>query len=661
MRTIHFTFGIFVASITATSLHHLTHERQVPGAAGWEKRFKLKSDSVLPMRIALAQQNIDAAEEYLLSVSDPTSPQYSQHWTPAAVAQKFAPSKTTIDEVLHWLNQSGIAHARLRRSHSGGDLYFGATVQEAERLLHTTYYGYEHIISRKVHPGCDDYSVPLSIRKHVDFVSPTVHRGHELRRRGFPTFNPINSTSLHYADVDDAPGTSGSRTQGEAGSEVSADPPGCDKLTTPDCLRALYHIPVMKTSNPKNSFGLVEFTWGGYLPDDLDRFFRKFEPKLVGQRPKYEAIDGGYTQTVVNDFPFNGEADLDMEYAMSLTFPLNITNYQVGDPWVLGGMNNFLAAMDNTYCGSLDPAFDSIYPDSHPASDPLPAGYNKSDCGIYEPAKVISVSYAHDEIAFTPSYEKRQCMEYLKLGLQGVTVVFASDDFGTAGTNGSCIGTAGTGNACSGVSGNFNPTFPSTCPYVTSVGGTQLPLNSGVSDREVAFDTLLKDPSNSTTGTQISSGGGFSGVFTVPSYQSRAVQSYLDNQETDLSKIGIKCNSNNGQIMRGFPDVAANAAAHVTAVTGKLLKVYGTSGAAPVFASMVAMINDARLSAGKPTVGFINPVLYANPQVMNDIVVGSNYDCNGQKAFPTAKGWDPVTGLGTPDFNRMLDLFLQLP
>jgi tripeptidyl-peptidase I len=59
-------------------------------------------------------------------------------------------------------------------------------------------------------------------------------------------------------------------------------------------------------------------------------------------------------------------------------------------------------------------------------------------------------------------------------------------------------------------------------------------------------------------------------------------------------------------------------------------------------------------------VGFVNPALYANPRVLNDITSGTNpgCDCLG---FEAVEGWDPVTGLGSPDYLRMLELFMRLP
>ena len=85
----------------------------------------------------------------------------------------------------------------------------------------------------------------------------------------------------------------------------------------------------------------------------------------------------------------------------------------------------------------------------------------------------------------------------------------------------------------------------------------------------------------------------------------------------------------------------------------------GTSAAAPTFAAILNRINEERIAVGKSTVGFVNPTLYANPQVLHDITVGNNSGC-GTPGFYAAMGWDPVTGLGTPNYAAMLSLYLSL-
>jgi hypothetical protein len=75
---------------------------------------------------------------------------------------------------------------------------------------------------------------------------------------------------------------------------------------------------------------------------------------------------------------------------------------------------------------------------------------------------------------------------------------------------------------------------------------------------------------------------------------------------------------------------------------------FGSGLSAPIFGAVITLINEERTATGKGPVGFINPVLYSHPHVMNDVVNGSNGNC-GTPGFKAVPGWDPVTGLGTPN------------
>ncbi|KAM5532443.1 hypothetical protein V8D89_013859 [Ganoderma adspersum] len=212
------------------------------------------------------------------------------------------------------------------------------------------------------------------------------------------------------------------------------------------------------------------------------------------------------------------------------------------------------------------------------------------------------------------------CFAYAQLGTRGTSILFASGDGGVAGQQAS--------DTCP--DGLFVPTFPSTCPFVTSVGSTE-----GVAP-EVA-------------GTF--SAGGFSNIFPRPDYQSSVALAYLDALNLTASPLAGHFNTTG----RAFPDVSMTGRDIAIIAAGVPQPVLGTSASTPMFASMVALVNDQMLNAGLPPLGFLNPLLYSTGAagVFNDIDVGNNPGC-GSDGFPALEGWDPVTGLGTPDFERLL-------
>lgn len=153
----------------------------------------------------------------------------------------------------------------------------------------------------------------------------------------------------------------------------------------------------------------------------------------------------------------------------------------------------------------------------------------------------------------------------------------------------------------------------------------------------------------------------------MPGYQKSAVNEYLSNYNPGYPSYvytGKDSVGSGGGIYakggRGMPDVSANGAKLATYINGELTKTYGTSLAAPIFASLITLINNERTKAGKGSVGFINPVLYAHPEVFTDITIGHASGCltDGYSAVP---GWDPTTGLGTPNYPALLQVFMDLP
>jgi tripeptidyl-peptidase-1 len=249
--------------------------------------------------------------------------------------------------------------------------------------------------------------------------------------------------------------------------------------------------------------------------------------------------------------------------------------------------------------------------------------------------QVLSTSYGEDEQSVPPAYAQSVCNLFAQLASRGVSVIFSSGD---SGVGSGCVSNDGQNRAI------FLPTFPAACPWVTSVGATQ-----GQPEKAAPF-----------------SSGGFSNYWAQPSWQSSAVNQYL-------TSLGSKFNGYYNASGRGFPDVSAQGLNFAIYDKGSLGGVEGTSCSAPTFSGIIGLLNDARLRAGLSSMGFLNPWLYSNASsALNDITSGSSAGCNGYSSFnstrlPNGKvipgagwaattGWDPVTGLGTPNFPKLLSI-----
>lgn len=301
-----------------------------------------------------------------------------------------------------------------------------------------------------------------------------------------------------------------------------------------------------------------------------------------------------------------------------------------------------LFAFDQSYCGATDPGLDH--------------GYNASACGIYKPPTVISISYVWNEAEFSDHYLQRQCLEFLKLGLQGVTILAATGDWGTADQMDQCVDTK-TG-ALNFDQGSFSSVFPASCPWVTAVGGTQLePTNTAWAESLALFP-----PETVFNQDTFSSGGGFSRIFRAPKYQASLVASYLNLPKETAHLANLSSRGYFNRTGRGYPDVSLMASNYTIALHGSLHSVSGTSASTPVLASMIAKINNARLRIGKSAVGFINPVLYKyRDEITRDVQTGFNHGCGVSRAFPATEGWDAATGLGSLDYSKLLKLYIRLP
>ncbi|KAH8989921.1 peptidase S8/S53 domain-containing protein [Lactarius hatsudake] len=234
--------------------------------------------------------------------------------------------------------------------------------------------------------------------------------------------------------------------------------------------------------------------------------------------------------------------------------------------------------------------------------------------------QTLTTTYGIDEVKVPPDYAASACLLFAQLGLRGVSVLYSSGDDGVG--EGDCL----VGDSSGGRHVQFIPVFPASCPWLTVVGGTTSHAP------EIAASI---------------SGGGFSNVFQRPDYQNIAVPFYLHT-------LGDRYN----WLLqgRGYPDIAAQAFHCGIVVNGEFMHIDGTSCATPTVAGIIALLNDYRLYKGKPVLGFLNYWLYGSGLTgLNDITSGSNPGCNTD-GFPAIVGWDPVTGLGSLNFDKLEEI-----
>ncbi|TFK88152.1 subtilisin-like protein [Polyporus arcularius HHB13444] len=520
---------------------------------------------MLRLTIALPQNNATGLQASLLDVSDPTSENYGHHLSKSEVEQLVAPKAESSKAVSDWLSKNGISPDST--SASGDMVTIKVPAEKANALLNANFTTYTHEASNTTMVRTLAYSLPSDLQEHVAFIYPTTQFiPPASRKAAVKVIQPFRKTKRSQSKRADIPSQ-------------------CAQVITPQCLQAIYNIPPTPATAAGNSLGVSGF--GGEVAnhDDLKDFLAQARPDITNSTFAVQSVDGGS-----DDGQGTTEASLDIQYTVGLATNVPTTFVSVGDQNQDGDLGGFLDIINFLL-----------------AQD--------------DPPRVLTTSFGFDEAPFAsqaPDLATTLCNAYAQLGARGTSVLFASGDGGVSGpqANDACDGQA------------FSPTFPSGCPFLTSVGSTQ-----GINPETAAAFTS----------------GGFSNIFAQPDYQADAVAGYLKT-------LG---NTNAGLFNpkgRAFPDVSTQGVQFAIEVAGQLQGVDGTSASSPTFASVVALLNDALLNAGKSPLGFLNPMLYSQgAAALNDITSGSNPGC-GTDGFPAVAGWDAVTGLGTPDFAKLLTL-----
>ncbi len=225
---------------------------------------------------------------------------------------------------------------------------------------------------------------------------------------------------------------------------------------------------------------------------------------------------------------------------------------------------------------------------------------------------VISISWGGPESSWTSQAMTAMDSACQDAAMLGVSICVASGDNG----------------ATDGVSdGKDHVDFPASSPSVLGCGGTLLEA----SGNKITEEEVWNDASSGGGAT----GGGVSQFFALPTWQ----------------KIGAKVPAApNGFAGRGVPDVAGDAdpdSGYEIVVDGQQEVVGGTSAVAPLWAGLIVLMNQ---KLGK-SVGYLNPLLYGTTveATFHDITSGNN------DGYSAGAGWDPCTGLGSPDGAKLLN------
>lgn len=166
----------FLAAFPFVAPHpttHILHEKRDFNLSGAIDRRRIDGDVLLPMRIGL-KPNADAmenGEEWLMAISDPTSPDYGKFWTRDQVIDAFAPHEDSVNGVIDWLNANGIS--ALTHTDNKQWIAFDLPASQAEVLLRTEFYEHERANGGS-EASCDEYLLPEHLSSHVDFITPGI-------------------------------------------------------------------------------------------------------------------------------------------------------------------------------------------------------------------------------------------------------------------------------------------------------------------------------------------------------------------------------------------------------------------------------------------------------------------------------------------------------
>mmetsp|Transcript_49230 Transcript_49230/g.141501 ORF Transcript_49230/g.141501 Transcript_49230/m.141501 type:complete len:660 (+) Transcript_49230:115-2094(+) len=600
-------------SLNALQMRRATSRRQAAGAGagyeampkhtfGWVQKRRCHGAEFHELSFVVRHSNMEELRSMAQDRTNPDSPSYRQWLTRAEVKDRFGNEDAArkVAALLDEHEDVSVVHV----SDEGEMVTARAPISAWESLLSTEFHEYTHEERDESILRAREYQLPDHLSGNVEAV-----------------LNALDyETLMRGSDVPKSPDLTGVQAKGRQFGFGSLEELREAKggVITPKVLQERYGVP---PAAPRGSSGaekqgatwqVVYATLGQFWsPSDRAHFQRamgipddNYVQQIAGELEGNAKSGDGTCRENPGDCM---ESNLDVQYMMGVA-PWAKIGYWYVPKANAKGMASFL----NDFLARF------LHTDSVP--------------------HVISISYGMPEFSVTKGSLSLFETMMMKLALRGVTVVVASGDDGAASF---FAKQKLNGEECWSVKAiGLQACWPASSPWVTAVGGT---MGAEVGKEEVACstnDTWHMD--EGSIGSLITTGGGYSTEHTKPDYQ----------------------NSTHEESGRGIPDIALAAHGYAIVIGERWLTVDGTSASSPAFAGMISLINAELIAQGKPTVGLLNPVLYkeSSKSIFTDVTKGDNRCaslnapcCGGYDAGP---GWDPVTGLGVPDFKKLQSAIL---
>lgn len=590
---------------------------------------KLSGMSIVFNRSAAQQA---ALEKLIAAQQDPSSPQYHQWLSPEQFAAQFGMAQADIDKVQTWLQQQGFAVDSVARSKSM--IRFSGTVGQVELAFQTEMHYYKSNGETHFAPSTA-LSVPTAIAGAVERVGNMSNfRPRPLHVRGRSGFTSGISGGVFFAPGDIA---------------VTYD------------IKPLYTAGIDGTGQ---SIAIVGQS--AIQASDVEAF--ESAAGLAKKDPVMVLVPGSGTSTVVSGGD-EGESDLDVEWSGGIA---------------PGATIDFVYTGSNTQMN----AFDAI-------------GYAIDE----KLANIISISYGACETALG-TFSLEQVLQ--QAAAQGQTVLAASGDQGSTACQGDTQNNLTTAQQLA-----LAVNYPASSQYVTAVGGTEISAADGIDPStgnkganystywssngssdvltsaksyipEVAWndDVLAGAVTPQNGGGLSASGGGASAMFSKPSWQT-GVPGIPNDSKRDVPDVSLYaspdlpgylfCTSDTSDwATSATPAQAASCSSGFrdgTSGGNYLTLAGGTSFATPIFAGMIALINQKQQWTDGQ--GLANPTFYklaANSgtygSAFHDVTTGNNYCTAGTtygycsssgatEGFQAGTGYDQVTGLGSVDLANL--------